>query len=240
MSVSVVIPAHNEEQFIHTCMQAIAVAAEQIDAPVETIVVLNRCTDQTEQLARGFGATCIADASRCLATVRNTGVANATGEVIVTCDADSRLHPDTLSAALAELSNGAIGGGLGVLFDRRSPGIAATEFLFRLIVRSTGLSCGAFWTTRKAFDAVGGFNETIPMGEDFDFAKRLKAFGRTTGQPYRTLWTAPLTSSARKFDKFGDWSFFKMMLVDAGRIRRSIKGHDTDFVDEYFYDFNDS
>ena len=144
-----------------------------------------------------------------------------------------------LHHAEAALDAGAVGGGADLRFDRRSTGIVVTEFVFRTMVRVTGLSCASFWTTREAFDAVGGFDEQRPMGEDLDFAKRLKAWGRPRGRPYRTLWTAPLVSSSRKFDRYGDWSFLKMLFFDAARIRRSIKGVDTEFVDEYFYDFND-
>jgi hypothetical protein len=86
---------------------------------------------------------------------------------------------------------------------------------------------------------VSGFNERLPMGEDLDFAKRLRAYGRTVGGKYALLQGCPLLTSSRKFDRFGDWSFLRMMFLDALRIRRSMKGTDTEFVDEYFYDFND-
>ncbi len=117
--------------------------------------------------------------------------------------------------------------------------IACTARLLDLVVFLTGLSCGAFWTTREGFEAVGGFDEGKPMGEDVDFARRLKAWGKPRGARYCTLRGAPLITSSRKFDRFGDWSFLRMMVLDAGRIRRSLNRVDTEFVDEYFYDFND-
>lgn len=237
--VSVVIPAHNEEAYLGRCLEAVAQARLGSGLEVETVVVLNRCTDRTESLAAAAGALLVPDDSRCLATIRNRGVAASHGSVVMTCDADSQLHPRTLRAAVDALDAGAIGGGVPVRFDRRSWGIRATELLLDVMVVLTGTPCGAFWTTRAAFDAVGGFDERLPMGEDVDFAKRLRALGRRNRRPYRLLAEAPLLTSARKFDRFGDWSFFGMMLFEPLRIRRSLKGEDTDFVDEYFYDFND-
>jgi len=144
-----------------------------------------------------------------------------------------------LLAVRQQLEAGAVGGGVDVKHDRRSWGIRATDSLLRVTVRLTGVSCGAFWARKVDVIACGGFDEQLPMGEDFDFGKRLRALGKSRGQPYLTLWEAPLTTSSRKFDRFGDWAFFKMMLVDGMRIRRSLQGRDTEFVDEYFYDFND-
>ncbi len=238
--ISVVIPAHNEEAYLGPCLEAVGAAAVGLNEEVETVVVLNRCTDGTEAVAASHRARTIEDDSRCLAAIRNRGVAAARGKIIVTCDADSRIHPNMLRAVLREIADGAVGGGVPVRFDRSSMGIAFTAGLLDLMVSITGLSCGAFWTTREGFEAVEGFDESKPMSEDIDFARRLKLWGKPRGATYRTLKKAPLMTSSRKFDAFGDWSFLKMMFVDALRIRRSLKGIDTDFVDEYFYDFNDA
>jgi glycosyltransferase involved in cell wall biosynthesis len=238
-TISVVVPAHNEERYISPCLAAIREAASQTDASVETVVVLNRCTDQTEHIAKSFGATCVEDQSRCLAAIRNKGIRHAAGDIIVTCDADSRMHKEMLGRVVEELSAGAVGGGVDVVHDRRSVGIVICEAFLRLSMRITGVSCGAFWTSRQAFDAVNGFNEALIMAEDFDFGRRLRDFGKKHGAPYRTLWDTRLLTSARKFDRYGDWAFFRMLFVDMHRIRRSLKGKDTEFVDEYFYDFND-
>jgi glycosyltransferase involved in cell wall biosynthesis len=235
----VVIPAHNEERYLPACLDAVRVAAARFGRPVEMLVVLNRCTDRSREAAEERGARCVEDQSRCLSTVRNRGIAAASAPMIVTCDADSRIHPDMLIFAEAELKAGAVGGGVPVRFDRVSTGIRATQFFLDLSVWLTGVSCGAFWATREAMDGVGGFDEGRPMGEDVHFAQKLKRWGKARGLAYRTLAKAPLVTSSRKFDAFGDWSFFRMLLFDAAKIRRSLKGKDTEFVDTYFYDFND-
>jgi glycosyltransferase involved in cell wall biosynthesis len=239
MSISIVIPAHNEEYYLGGCLEAATTAARAVSVKVETVVVLNRCTDGSERIAREHGAKVIRDESRCIAAVRNRGVAASTGEVIVTCDADSRLHPRMLAVVLRELERGAIGGGVDIRYDRRSRGIRATEAVFRLVMRATGISCGAFWTTRRAFDAVGGFDEGLLIAEDVDLARRLRKYGKAQGLRYRALWETPITTSSRKFDQFGDWSLLLMPILDARRIWRSWRRRDTEFADEYFHDFND-
>ena len=238
-SIAVIVPAHNEADYLPACLDAIDAASECYDGLVQTVVVCNRCTDATPRIAVERGAKVVSDESRCLATIRNVGVAASDAEVIVTCDSDSRLHAETLRLVAAALSDCAVGGGVDVRFDRRSLGIRATELFLDQIVRLSGVPCGAFWTTREAFDAVGGFDESLPMGEDLDFGKRLQRWGRERSLDYRRLAGAPLLTSARKFDVYGDWSFFRMMLFDAFRIRRAMRGIDTEFVDEYLYDFND-
>jgi glycosyltransferase involved in cell wall biosynthesis len=96
MRFSVVVPAHNEEVLLPTGLRAIAAAAEQIDGDVEVIVVANRCTDATATLSRGAGATVVDDESRNISTVRNAGAAVASGDVLVTIDADCVMSPRTL------------------------------------------------------------------------------------------------------------------------------------------------
>ena len=52
---SVLIPARNEERFIGACLDSIRVAARSYQDQLELIVVLNRCSDKAEEIARAFG-----------------------------------------------------------------------------------------------------------------------------------------------------------------------------------------
>lgn len=238
--ISVVIPAHNEENFIEGCILAILSAAELISLQVEVVVVLNRCTDSTQEIAEKYGAVCLVDESRCIAAVRNKGCFAASGDIVVTCDADSRLHKSSLKNVVNALGRpDIIGGGMRIVFDRRSLGIMTTQLVLDIAEKVTRLPCGAFWTTKDAFVAVSGFDETLTVAEDVYFAKKLKAFGKKLGKKYILLTGSPLLTSSRKFDYFGDWMLLKMIFVDFFKIRRSLKGIDTEFADEYFHDFND-
>lgn len=51
---SIIIPAHNEENYIGGCLESIAKAAQPYKDQVEVIVVLNRCTDKTKEIAQFY------------------------------------------------------------------------------------------------------------------------------------------------------------------------------------------
>ena len=127
--ISLIIPAHNESAFLPACLEAARQAADRTGSTVETVVVLNRCTDDTEAIARRHGCVIVREDAKNLSAIRNAGVAAAAGEIIVTCDADSRMHPDSFMEVLKRLDSGkVVGGGAVVLPERWSPGIVASAF----------------------------------------------------------------------------------------------------------------
>lgn len=50
LKISIIIPAHNEEKYIGKCLESVSRASKLCKNQVEIIVVLNRCTDRTEEL----------------------------------------------------------------------------------------------------------------------------------------------------------------------------------------------
>jgi glycosyltransferase involved in cell wall biosynthesis len=236
---SVVVPAHNEEVLLPDGLRAIAAAAKNVAGDVEVIVVANRCTDSTVALARAAGALVVESDARNISAVRNAGAATATGDVVVTIDADCVMSSSAFAEIQRLLRSGRyVGGGTLVRPERLSAGIRATIALVNVTTFLTRLSGGMFWCSRADFEAIGGFDESLLLAEDLDFARRLRAHGRRTGRRFTMLRTAPITSSCRKFDRFGDWHMFGMAL-QIREIRAVMKGNDTAWVDRYFFDFND-
>jgi len=238
MDFSVVVPAHNEAALLPLALRSIAVAAERVDGAVEVIVVANRCTDATAELARAAGANVIENDSRNISAVRNAGAARATSDALVTIDADCRMSPSTFEEIERLFGSGRfVGGGTKVVPERRSAGIRATYVLMEAVVFLSRLGGGQFWCLRSDFMAVGGFDESLLIAEDLDFARRLRAHGRRTGRRFTNL-RAAIVASCRKFDRFGDWHMFALAL-QAREIRAVVRGADTAWVDRYFFDFND-
>lgn len=237
MKVSVIIPAHNEEDYLPGGLAAVAAAAQICPCEVETVVVLNRCTDRTEEIARQAGAVIAHEDAKNLSRIRNAGVAASSGDIIVTVDADSRLHPHFLRIVVEKLASGNyIGGGAFVLPDRWSLGIIVCGLIVARHLAKYRLSFAAFWTTRDAFEAIQGFNPDFVTIEDVDFALRLRDHGRTEGKKWGTVWSAPLVTSCRKFDQYGDWHLVR----DPGFIKRALVGTDREIADEYWYDQRDN
>ena len=219
-------------------VRSIRRAALAAKHPVEVVVVANRCTDATATIAEGHGAVVVQEEARNIAAVRNAGARVSTGDTIVTVDADCEVHISTLLEVRRLLGSGrCVGGGTKVVPERRSPGITATYAVMEAVTAVIGLGGGLFWCSRVDFEAIGGFDEAVEVGEDLDFARRLRARGRTSGRRFTTIRTAPLVASCRKFDRFGDWHMFGLVR-ELPRIRAALDGTDTSWTDQYFYDFN--
>jgi glycosyltransferase involved in cell wall biosynthesis len=231
--ISLIVPAHNEEAFLPACLMAARTAADRVGGGVEIIVVLNRCTDRTEEIVVASGCLIVREDAKNLSLIRNAGVAAATGEIIVTCDADSRMHPDTFKEIIHRLDAGkVIGGGAMVFPERWSIGIIASVLAILPYLAFTGVSFGLFWCFKRDFETIDGFDSRFVSVEDVDFARRLKAHGKKSGRRWGTLMRTPLTTSCRKFDQFGDWYLFR----NPAFVRRVFRGDDRKAADHFWYD----
>ena len=233
MKYSVITPAHNEEKFIGDCLDSIRNAAASSGYTVEIIVILNRCVDQTEEIARAKGAIIVREDEKNLACIRNAGAKIASGDVIVTLDADSRMSANTFSEIERLLSSGRyIGGGAPIKPERWSFGIFMSLLSIAPYVIAKGVSAGMFWCYLKDFNEIGGFDDSLVSLEDADFGQRLKRFGQSKGLRYGTVRKAPIITSCRKFDKFGDWYLF----LNPRLVRQIFKGNDRNAADGFYYD----
>lgn len=231
--ISLVVPAHNEAAFLPASLAAARQAAARMASGVEIIVVLNRCTDRTADIAREFGCRMVRQDAKNLAEIRNAGVAAAGGEIIVTCDADSRMHPESLREILRRMDSGKfVGGGALVLPERWSVGIVASALSIVPYLAFSGVSFGLFWFLKADFEAIRGFDPRFVSVEDVDFARRLKAHGRKSGRSWGTLFRTPLVTSCRKFDQFGDWYLFR----NPSFVRKIFRGDDRKAADQFWYD----
>lgn len=234
---SIIIPAHNEEKYLGKCLDSILEASKLYENQVEVIVVLNRCTDRTEEIAKSYKCITVKNSDKNLSKIRNAGVDKAKGNIIVTIDADSQMNVHMLSKAEEYLATGKyIGGGVTGKFERMSLGIFVSALLLigPLFIKYGAISVGIFWCYKKDFKAIKGFNEAMLMAEDADFAKRLKDWGKKNGKKYGTIQNGMITS-CRKFDKHGDWVLVKRPKT----ILAYLKGTDQKYADEAYYENQD-
>ena len=240
--VSVIIPAHNEEKYIARCIASIRKSAKYFGKDVEIIVVCNRCTDRTAEIAESLGARVLFNEDRCIAKVRNDGIVAAEGRIIVTIDADNRMTKGTLAEVYSLLETGEyIGGGAPIRFERISFPLWCNDILCRISFAITGLYSGIFWAEKTTFEAIGGFVEQKAM-EDVATAKLLKIYGKKLGKKYTTLRKNCLINSTRKYDDLGDWLYFKLMVKNAGTLLKAALGDKTGLeklLNEMFYEYND-
>lgn len=242
INVSVIVPAHNEEKYVRRCIDSIKASASLFEGTVEIIIVCNRCTDLTEQIALENGAGVVRNADRCIAKVRNAGIREAKGDVIITIDCDNRMTEGTISEVYALLKSGKyIGGGSRIRFERYSLPLWLNDRMIRIGFALTGLYCGIFWARKSTFEQIGGFAERRAM-EDVETAKQLKKYGKSQGMKYGVLKKNHLINSTRKFDDLGDWVYFRLMFKHAGTLMKASRGDNEKYgklLDEMFYDYND-
>ncbi len=87
LTVSIVIPAHNEERLLGQCLEAIS---RQTVVPYEVIVINNNSTDKTVDIALNYDfVTLVNEPRKGLPYVRDTGFNYATGDIIGRIDADT-------------------------------------------------------------------------------------------------------------------------------------------------------
>lgn len=241
-SISVLIPAHNEEKYAARCVGSVKAAAKHYGGQTEIIVVCNRCTDRTAEIAEKCGARVIFNEDRCIAKVRNAGISAAKGDIIVTIDCDNRMTAGTLKEIAYLMGTGKyIGGGAPIRFERYSFPLYLNDLLCRVSFAVTGLYCGIFWAEKTTFEAVGGFVEMKAM-EDAATARALKAYGRSKGKKYGVLRQNVLINSTRKYDDMGDWLYLRLMLCNISTFIKAALGDRSGLdkmLDELFYDYND-
>lgn len=230
--LSVAIPAHNEENYIGRCIDSIMASARSAAQPIEVVVALNRCTDRTGSIAESLGARCVVEDTKCIAAVRNAAVRATTAPAVATLDADSWMSEHTVSEILQKVSDPRyIGGGTHTRPERISIGICFSLLSIVPYVIKHGVMAGMFWFQREAFDAIGGFDESLISVEDLDFGLRLKAFGKRLGRRYGTIWRHGITTSCRKFDGFGDWYLF----LNPRLVKEIFRGTNRHAADAFYY-----
>jgi glycosyltransferase involved in cell wall biosynthesis len=191
--LSFIVPAYNEEVELPSTIAAIKNAVEQ-DRPYEIVVVNDASTDATAKIAADCGAQVISINRRQIAAARNAGAHAAQGDVLLFVDADTRISTKHVAGAIDALDTGHSGGSARIVTDGIIP-LWAHIFIkfFSVVYFGVNLGAGAFlFTTRKNFDAIGGFDEKLFVGEEIFFSISLKKIGRFK------LLPEPIVTSGRK------------------------------------------
>jgi glycosyltransferase involved in cell wall biosynthesis len=150
------------------------------------------------------GASVVAVPRPNVAAARNAGAAVATGQILVTIDADRVMSPVTFAEIERLLATGCyVGGGAIQHAERHTLAIEVAMAVSKLTTYLNGLGGGMYWCRRDDFDAVGGFDERVTTVDDLDFARRLRDHGMRTGRKFVNLRRAPVTNSCRNGSAVG-------------------------------------
>ncbi len=192
-SVSYIVPVLNEAERLPGAVAA--ALAQDYQGEQEVLLAVAPSTDGTEEVARALAAAdprvrIVDNHATDIPSGLNRAVAAARGEVVVRVDAHSELPPGytrrmvevlvatgaanagglmlarggrPLQQSVARAYNSGLGLGGGVHHAGTEPGPAETAYL------------GVF--RRDALVAVGGYDETLRRGEDYELNQRLRAHG---------------------------------------------------------------
>ncbi|MGH6609420.1 MAG: glycosyltransferase [Burkholderiaceae bacterium] len=194
ITVSFVVPAHNEELLLPATLLSIRSAADACALQYELIVADDASSDRTAQVAQALGAHVVTVHHRQISATRNSGARASRGQLLVFVDADTRIDSLVLRAALRVMAEGAVGGGAVVRFDGVVPLYARTLLpALTTCMRATRLAAGCFvFCTRSAFDDVGGFDQRLFGAEEIALSAALKKLGRFV------IVNQPVVTSGRK------------------------------------------
>ena len=200
--LGVVVPAHNEEAHIGACLHSLRMASRcpRLNGEKVLIVVaLDACTDQTERIARSWGATTVSVGARNVGIARACGARHALdagARWLAFTDADSVVGPDWLSAQLAQRSDAVCGtievrdwGSYGESM-RRHFAATYTDADGHRHIHGANLGVAA-----RAYEGVGGF-QPLENSEDVALVEALRVSGATIA------WSAAprvVTSARRRF-----------------------------------------
>ncbi|RZF55862.1 glycosyltransferase [Acinetobacter halotolerans] len=114
MKIGIVIPAHNEEQYLPTCLQSVQRAIQELrDYHVEVLVVLDSCMDQSRSIVQEYQVNWIECNYACVGKARDLGIRYliTQGVTWIACtDADSHVNPDWLVCQMQHQPTDAICG----------------------------------------------------------------------------------------------------------------------------------
>ena len=199
---SIIIPAYNEAEELPATLRSVRAAMEAAYLSGECIVVDNNSSDATAEVARAHGADRVVhEPVNQIARARNAGAAKSSGRFLVFIDADTRIRPELLAEALRLLESGShVGGGSVIRFEGEVSAVGRFAIgLWERISKLTRIAAGSFlFCTRDAFDAVGGYDESLYASEEVRFSRLVKKWGKPHGLRFAILDHAPAMTSARK------------------------------------------
>lgn len=175
--VSVIVPTKNSQKYLEMCLKSIR---RQTIRNIELIVVDNYSSDNTPDIARKYADIFLQIGPERSAQV-NFGVAHAHGTYVYKVDSDFTLDPTVIEECLDKVAEGyeAV-----VVHNTPNPRISWIAALRKFEVdmyKYDHMHSSPRFILKSAYNSIGGFNEEITAGEDYDFRNKLDSAGYKTG-----------------------------------------------------------
>ena len=190
MLLSFIIPVRNEEKEIKCCIQSIKSSVNLKDC--EIIVIDNGSSDNSAKFAKEAG-TIVLQKNKCfVGAVRNFGAQRAHGKVLCFIDADCAITKrwyDQIRIYVDDLLTkkiGIVGANYTLAPDSNLIQKSWSSHHFQNFVGPREMvPAGNMIISKELFTSIGGFNENITSGEDYELCGRVKNIGLLTLHDYR-------------------------------------------------------
>jgi len=171
--VSIVVPTYNSASTLEQCLKSIK---SQLYQNVELVVVDNHSKDNTRQIAERFADKVFTKGPERSAQ-RNYGVEQSTGTYVFIIDSDMQLSETVVSDVVKVFESSDVS---GVVIPEESFGEgfwAQCKKLERSFYVGVSWMEAARAFKRKDFIKLGGYDENLVSGEDWDFSQRIEKIG---------------------------------------------------------------
>ena len=178
--VSMVIPTYNSEKFIELCLHS---TKNQTYKNIEIIIVDKGSKDYTISIAKKYTDKVFVVPAKERSEQKNYGAKKAKGKYLYFVDSDFILEPTVIEEAVSECENhdyDAV-----CVHNTSDPTISfwsKVRKLERDCYENDELNVAARFVRKDVFEAIGGFDEELIAGEDYDFHNRLLKAGYKVGR----------------------------------------------------------
>ena len=176
--ISVIIPTLNEEEYLPVVLRSVK---RQGIKDLEIIVADAASKDRTVEIAKSFGCKVVKGGMP--GRGRNEGTKVAKGDVFVFLDADANLPPNFLKKFMKEFEKRRLDvAGCVMKLPGKKKIYRVFEKLYTLYFKSTEKfyphAANCIVVKRWLHKEVGGFDETIKLGEDFKYIQASSKKGK--------------------------------------------------------------
>ena len=133
LKCSIVVPTYNEEKYIKNLLESVK---KQTVAPVEVILV-DASSDKTREIATKYGAKVVNQDVRRVSWARMRGFQEATGDIIISSDADTILADNYVEQVTSAFSKPGIVAIFGPVYLHDGPALFKffSRTLFSIFLR---------------------------------------------------------------------------------------------------------
>ncbi len=207
--LSIIIPTYNEAEYVGRLLESLC---GQTYRNFEVIVVDASSKDGTEKIVKNFSGKLdlkfFRQNGKGVANARNYGAGLAKYDLLLFLDADVILKNYFLERALKEFEKRALdaasaymrpqeGEFMGIFREKRAWDVVAWQIFFNVVIGVAqyiypGAIGICIFCKKSIHNKTGGFDETIKLGEDFEYIGRVSKIGK-----FRVMYRSVFVSVRR-------------------------------------------